>query len=68
MTWDALGHDAEGAVGQLFYAPELFVCTTELRNGHQLQIGRSSQCTVSTRNDDFVIGAAQIAASLGNRR
>ena len=51
-----LRHDAEGAVRQLFDAPQLFLGSRKLRNRCQLLIGGSCQCTFCAGNGDFEVG------------
>ena len=66
FTGDALGHDAESAVGELLDAPELFVGSCVGRYGGQFTVGGGCQGAVGSLDGDLEIGVAQIASLFGN--
>ena len=68
LSGDRFRHDAEGAVGELFDTPELFVSTRIGRNGGYLLVGGGGQSTLSTFNGNLEIGIAEIAACLVDGR
>ena len=63
-TRDGLRHDAEGAIGELFDAPELFVSSCIGRNGGHLLIGCSGEGALSAFDGDLEVRIAEIATCL----
>ena len=65
-AWDGLWHDAEGAISELFDAPELFVASCIGRNGCNLLVGCSCKGSLSAFNRNLEIWIAEITASCVN--
>ena len=57
-AWDGLWHDAEGAISELFDAPELFVASCIGRNGCNLLVGCSCKGSLSAFNRNLEIWIA----------
>ena len=60
-TRDGLRHDAEGAIGELFDAPELFIGSSIGWNGGHLLIGCSGEGALSAFDGDLEVRIAEIA-------
>lgn len=66
LSGDGAWHEAVGAVGELFDAPELAVVARKGGDSGEFTIGRRCESTVGSCDGDFVVGTAQVAARIGH--
>ena len=64
LSWNALWHYAECAVGELLDAPKLFGCACESRDGGEFQIGCGGKGALCAFDNDLIVRTSQIASRL----